>query len=92
MLPFAEASGAKDFEAVSWHILFAPAATPKEIVDRLHQEMRKIMSTPEMTKRAADIGLLPLESPPIDGIKTYIKSEQEKWGSLVKKLGLQGTQ
>ncbi len=92
VLPFAEASGAKDFEAVSWHILFAPAATPKEIVDRLHQEMRKIMSTPEMTKRASDIGLLPLESPPIDGIKTYIKSEQDKWGSLVRSLGLEGSQ
>ena len=50
------------------------------------------MSTPEMTKRAADIGLLPLESPPVDGIKTYIKSEQDKWGSLVRSLGLEGSQ
>ena len=90
--PFAEASGAPDFEAVSWHILFAPAATPKEIVERLHQEMRKIMSTPEMKKRALDIGLLPLDSPSTDGIRTYIKSEQEKWGSLVTKLGLGGSQ
>ena len=51
-----------------------------------------IMSTPDMKKRASDIGLLPLDSPPIDGIRTYVKSEQEKWGSLVKKLGLDGTQ
>jgi len=92
VLPFAEASGAKDFEAVSWHILFAPAATPKPIVERLHQEMRKIMSTPEMKKRALDIGLLPLDSPPIDGIKSYLTAEQQKWGSLVTKLGLQATQ
>jgi tripartite-type tricarboxylate transporter receptor subunit TctC len=90
--PFAEASGAKDFEAVSWHILFAPAATPKEVVDRLHGEMRKIMSTPEMTKRALNIGLLPLESPSTDGIRSYIKSEQDKWGTLVKNLGLAGSQ
>ena len=83
--PFAEAAERQDFEAVSWHILFAPAATPKEIVDRLHREMRKIMSTPEMNKRALDIGLLPLDSPPIDGIQSYIKSEQDKWGTLVKK-------
>ena len=59
--------GAPNFEAVSWHILLAPAATPQEIVDRL-QEMRRIMSTPDMKKRAADIGLLPLDSPPPDGI------------------------
>jgi tripartite-type tricarboxylate transporter receptor subunit TctC len=91
-LGFAEAAGAPDFEAVSWHILFAPAATPNEIVERLHADMRRIMSAPEMKKRAADIGLLPLDSPPIDGIRAYVKSEQEKWGSLVKKLGLDGTQ
>jgi tripartite-type tricarboxylate transporter receptor subunit TctC len=87
----AETPGAAGFEAVSWHILFAPAATPKEIVERLHQEMRKIM-TPAFQKRAADIGLLPIDSPSIDGIRAYIKSEQDKWGSLVKKLGLEGTQ
>jgi tripartite-type tricarboxylate transporter receptor subunit TctC len=90
--PFGEAAGAPDFEAVSWHILFAPAATPTEIIDRLHQEMKRIMSAPDMKKRAADIGLLPLDSPPPDEIRRYIKSEQDKWGSLVKKLGLDGTQ
>jgi tripartite-type tricarboxylate transporter receptor subunit TctC len=89
--PFAEAAGAPDFEAVSWHILFAPGATPKEIIDRLHREMRTIMSTPEMKQRAATIGLLPLDSPPIEGIRAYIRSEQEKWGALVTKLGLAGT-
>jgi putative tricarboxylic transport membrane protein len=90
--PFGEAAGAPDFEAVSWHILFAPGATPKEIIDRLHQEMRVIMSTPDMKQRASNIGLLPLDSPPIEGIRAYIKSEQEKWGSLVRKLGLEGSQ
>jgi putative tricarboxylic transport membrane protein len=90
--PFAEAAGAPDFEAVSWHILFAPAATPKEIVERLHNEMKRIMTAPDMKKRAADIGLLPLDSPSTDGIRDYVRSEQEKWGTLVKKLGLDGSQ
>ncbi len=90
--PFAEAAEAADFEAVSWHILFAPAATPKEIIDRLHREMRVIMSAPEMKQRAANIGLLPLDSPPVEGIRAYIRSEQEKWGTLVRKLGLEGSQ
>jgi tripartite-type tricarboxylate transporter receptor subunit TctC len=61
-------------------------------VERLHQEMRRIMSAPEMKKRALDIGLLPLDSPSTDGIRAYIKSEQEKWGSLVRKLALDGSQ
>ena len=48
---FAEAASTPDFEAVSWHMLFAPAATPKPILDKLHAEMTKIMSDPEMKRR-----------------------------------------
>jgi tripartite-type tricarboxylate transporter receptor subunit TctC len=50
VLPFSEAADAPDFEAVSWHILFAPAATPQNIVDRLHAEMGRIMAAPAMQK------------------------------------------
>jgi tripartite-type tricarboxylate transporter receptor subunit TctC len=89
--PFAEAAKAPDFEAVSWHILFAPAATPKPIIERLHKEMKKIMADPEMIKLTEKIGLLPVDSPDIDGIQKYLASEREKWGSLVKQLGLAGT-
>ncbi len=90
--PFAEAANAPDFEAVSWHMMFAPAATPPDIVARLHDEMKKVMADPELRKKISDLGLISVETPSVDGIKTYIKSEQEKWGSLVRKLGLEATQ
>ena len=54
--------------------------------------MKKIMSDPEMIKRAADIGLIPIESPSVAGINDYIKSERVKWGALVDKIGLRGSQ
>jgi tripartite-type tricarboxylate transporter receptor subunit TctC len=87
--PFAE--DAPDFEAVSWHMLFAPAATPKPVVERLHKEMKKIMADPEMIKLTEKIGLIPVDSPDIAGIQKYLASEREKWGGLVKQLGLAGT-
>lgn len=90
--PFSKASGAADFEAVSWHVLMVPSKTPKEIVDRLHAEMKKIMSDPEMKKRAADIGLIPIDTPSVEGINDYIKAERAKWGALVDKIGLRGSQ
>jgi tripartite-type tricarboxylate transporter receptor subunit TctC len=90
--PFSEAANAPDFEAVSWHILFAPAATPRNIVDRLHAEMGRIMAAPAMQKHVADLGLIPFGSPSMQGITTYLASEREKWGALVKKLGLEGSQ
>ncbi len=90
--PFSKAAGAPDFEAVSWHVLLAPAKTPRPIVDKLHAEMKRIMSDPGMVEKAANIGLIPIETPSVEGIADYIKSEQQKWGALVKTLGLEGTQ
>jgi tripartite-type tricarboxylate transporter receptor subunit TctC len=90
--PFSQASGASDFEAVSWHVLMVPSKTPKDIVDRLHAEMKKIMADPDMKKRAADLGLIPIDTPSIAGMNDYIKAERVKWGALVKKIGLEGTQ
>ena len=89
---FAEAANAPDFETVSWHMLFAPAATPKPILDRLHAEMSKIMADPEMKQKAATIGLLPIDPPSIADTEKYLASERDKWGSLVRKLGLEGSQ
>ena len=51
--PFAEASGIADFEAVSWHVSVVRPATPREIVDRLHGEMKRIMAAPDMQQGIA---------------------------------------
>ncbi len=60
MPPFAEAANSPDFEAVSWHALLAPAATPRDIVERLHEEMKRILAAPDMQQRIANLGLLAL--------------------------------
>jgi tripartite-type tricarboxylate transporter receptor subunit TctC len=88
----AEALAAPDLEAVSWHVLFARHDTPRPIVDRLHDEMARIMAPPEMQARIAAIGLIPYASPSVEGIQAYIKAETEKWGALVRQLGLEGSQ
>ncbi len=90
--PLAEAANVPDFEAVSWHVLFARAGTPQPVVARLHEEMKRIMSEPDIQSRIRGIGLIPFDSPSIEGIQRYIVSEEAKWGGIVKKLGLQGSQ
>jgi tripartite-type tricarboxylate transporter receptor subunit TctC len=90
--PFAQAAGAPDFEAVSWHILLAPAKTPKDVVDKLHGEMKRIMAAPDIKEKIAMLGLIPLDTPFVEEISRYMKAEREKWGSLVKTLGLEGSQ
>jgi tripartite-type tricarboxylate transporter receptor subunit TctC len=87
-----EAADAPDFEAVSWHAILAPAQTPKEIVDILHKELQEITTAPELKQRVISLGLIPVDIPSIDGLRAYIKSEQQKWGALVKAVGLEGSQ
>jgi tripartite-type tricarboxylate transporter receptor subunit TctC len=89
---FAEAAGERDFELVSWHALFAPAATPKDIVQKLNAEMNEIMGDAEMQKRIAGMGLVPVGAPSLADVERFITDEREKWGSLIRKLGLEGTQ
>jgi tripartite-type tricarboxylate transporter receptor subunit TctC len=92
VLPFAEAANSPDFEAVSWHVLLAPAGTPREIVNRLHEEMKRILAEPDMQQRIATLGLLALPTPSVEGVQQYMRAEREKWGTLVKSLGLAGSQ
>jgi tripartite-type tricarboxylate transporter receptor subunit TctC len=90
--PLAEAAPAPGFEAVSWHMLLAPAKTPREVVDRLHADMKRVLAEPDLKQKIETIGLIPFDTPGIEDLRSYRKAEQEKWGALVKKLGLEGSQ
>lgn len=90
--PLSEAANAPDFEAVSWHALFARAGTPQPIVGRLHAEMKRIMAEAEIQNRMRGIGLIPVDSPSVEGIQKYVNDEEAKWGGIVRKLGLAGSQ
>lgn len=87
----AEATGMKDFEAVSWHALFAPAATPTPIVERLHTEMSRIAGNADFQRRVREIGLIPVAPNSRENVNKYIVSERERWGGVVKSLGLEGS-
>jgi tripartite-type tricarboxylate transporter receptor subunit TctC len=65
----------------------APAGTPKEIIDRLGEELRKIVDIPGVREQIQKEGGDPLTSTPSEyGVD--IDKEERKWGGLVKKLGL----
>lgn len=87
-----ESTGLKGYEAVSWHVLLAPAATPRPIIDRLHKEMKAITSDSEYKKRIAATGLIPIDTDSVEGVTQYIRSERARWSGVVKQLGLEGSQ
>jgi tripartite-type tricarboxylate transporter receptor subunit TctC len=89
---FAEAANVPDFEVVSWHMLLAPGATPKPIVAQLNAAMDKIIGSSDMQQKINAIGMLPIGTPSLDEIQKFLALEREKWGSLIRKLGLEGSQ
>ena len=89
---FAEAAGVPDFESVAWHMLVLRSGTPAPIVDRLHAEMKTIMSAPEMQQRISNMGLIPLDPSAIAESERYIRAETAKWAAVLKAIGLAGSQ
>jgi tripartite-type tricarboxylate transporter receptor subunit TctC len=89
--PLAEV-GVPGFDAVSWLALVAPAATPQEVVDKLHAAVKQIMAEPAVQQRFVELGNIPLDSPPPDALRAYVKSEIVRWGEVVKKAGLAGSE
>ena len=76
----------------SWHVLLAPAGTPKDVADKLHGEMKRILAMPAIKQKIADLGLIPIDVASIEDMRRYIAAENQKWGALVKQLGLEGSQ
>ena len=85
-IPTIAESGLPGFDAVSWFALFAPANTPKPIIDKWQTEVRRILKLPDVAKRLADAGLDAVGSTP-DELAIYQKSEITKWAKVVKDSG-----
>ena len=89
--PLTEA-GLPGFEAVSWHMLLAPAGTPKPVTTRLHDELAAAMAAPGMAEQLARMGLTPLKSESIEELPAFVRREIDKWGVIVRQVGIAGTQ
>ena len=85
-IPTIAEQGLPGFDAVSWFALFAPAGTPRPIVDRLQAEVKKILAQPEIAKKLAEAGLDAVGSSP-DELAAYQRTEIAKWAKVVKDSG-----
>ena len=86
-VPTFDESGMPGFEAVLHYGLLAPAGTPKEIIDKLNGELRKLVETDEVKARIHTEGGDPLTSTPAEYAQD-VDQEEKKWSALVKKLNL----
>jgi tripartite-type tricarboxylate transporter receptor subunit TctC len=85
-IPTIAEQGLPGFEAVSWFALFAPAGTPKVVLDKLQVEVKKVLVSPDVGKRLAEIGLEAIGSTP-EELAAYQRTEITKWAKVVKDSG-----
>jgi tripartite-type tricarboxylate transporter receptor subunit TctC len=79
-------SGFPGFETGSWFGVFAPAATPKDIIARLDTELLRIVQTPEMHQKLVQSGAEPVGKGS-EEFAAYVRSELTKWAKVVKDSG-----
>jgi tripartite-type tricarboxylate transporter receptor subunit TctC len=75
------------FEATSWLAFYAPAATPRPIVDRLNQELVFALTSPEVKQKLFDLGLPVVADKPED-LGRITKEDLARWGDLARKMNV----
>ncbi|HEY9447396.1 MAG TPA: tripartite tricarboxylate transporter substrate binding protein, partial [Burkholderiales bacterium] len=86
-LPTMIEAGVPGYTVSSWYALFAPVGTPQDVLRKLHAEVVKAMSAPDMRERLAGEGAEPTTSTPAE-LTAFLKAEIAKWSQVIKAAGI----
>jgi tripartite-type tricarboxylate transporter receptor subunit TctC len=88
-IPTLSESGLPGFELVAWQGVVAPAGTPRAIVDALALQIKTLLADPATGDRFATIALEPLPGSTPDGFAAYIKTEVDRWATIIRNSGVE---
>ncbi len=77
----------KGFSVAGWQGLFAPAGTPRPIVDKIAAEVKRVFELPDVVTALTKVGGEPAPMTP-DAFAAFIESERPKWREVVKASGV----
>ncbi len=86
-VPTVAESGVPGFDVRAWFGLFAPANTPRPIIERLNRELVKILALPEVKDKMAVHGMQPGGGTP-ESLGTFLVAEIDKWGKVIREAGI----
>ena len=90
--PLAEI-GVPGYNAPSWFMLVAPARTPRAIIEKLYGDLRAVLDEADVREEfIMRQGLIPVRSPPPDELKRFVATEIVRFGDIVRKTGLAGSE
>jgi len=82
-VPTLTESGVTGYEATSWNGMFAPAKTPRPIINKVHGEVVKALNSPDVREKLVAMGSDPVGSTP-EEFYAHIKIELERWGKVIR--------
>ncbi len=86
-VPTAMEAGFKDYEAIGWFGMFAPANTPGAVVEQLSGEIGKAMALPAIRERAVQDGATPVGNSPKE-FDRFVRDEIAKWTRIIRDAGI----
>ena len=86
-VPTMAEAGVSGFDVQSWQAVFGPAGIPQPVINRLHQELSKVLQMAEVKQRLAQLDILPLELGPA-ALAAFQRDEIAKWAVLVKSANI----
>jgi tripartite-type tricarboxylate transporter receptor subunit TctC len=88
-LPTLDEAGVKGFQYQPWYGVFAPAGTPPEILDGMHDAIVRVLADPEIAKRLGQQGL-EVKVMSRQEFADIVHADVVKWGEIIKSLGIKG--
>ena len=85
-LPTIAESGLPGFDISTWFGVFAPAGTPREVLDRLHAEFAKALAAPDIREKMVNMGAEPVGNSPGE-FSAFVRAEAEKYARVIKASG-----
>lgn len=82
-VPTVAEAGVRGYEATSWNGIFAPAGTPRAILEKLNAEIVRILRTPEVKERFVSMGAEPVGNSSAQ-FSAYVRSEIARWGKVIR--------
>jgi tripartite-type tricarboxylate transporter receptor subunit TctC len=86
-LPTVAEAGVPGYAAESWYGLFAPAGTPRDVIDRLNKSAATAVQSEAFKRLGVNEGLVTVALPP-DALERYFHDEEERWRRVISEAGI----
>ena len=83
-VPTLAEQGFPGFSAFAWWGIFAPAGTPKQILDKFHAELVKVLSQPDLRKQLTETLGMDLQVSSPEALQKFVAGEMDRWGKVVR--------